>query len=128
MRVKASNPHMLIDPFLAFHQCRMLILLSALLVVVYSNINLVEEPRMGQGCPGTVYTFEPYYLHLCGTRQPALTFVIDPFLAFHQCLMLVLLSALLVVVYSNNNLLEEPRTGQGYPGTVYTFEPYYLHL
>jgi hypothetical protein len=39
---------------------------------------------MGQGYPGTVYTFER---HLS----------IDPFLAFHQCLMLILLSALLVV-------------------------------
>jgi hypothetical protein len=64
MRVKATNPHMVIDPFLAFHQCLMLILLSSLLVVVYSNNNLVEEPRMGQGYPGTVYTFEPYYLLL----------------------------------------------------------------
>jgi hypothetical protein len=32
-------------------------------------------------------------------------------------------------VYSNMNLLlEEPRLCQGYPGTVYTFEPYYIHL
>jgi hypothetical protein len=70
---------------------------------------------MGQGYPGTVYTFER---HLS----------IDPFLAFHQCLMLILLSALLVVVYYNTNLLEDPRMCQGYPGMVYTFEPYYIHL
>jgi hypothetical protein len=64
MRLKATNTHVVIDPFLAFHQCLMLVLLSALLVVVYSNSNLLEEPRMGQGHPGMVYTFEKYYLQL----------------------------------------------------------------
>jgi hypothetical protein len=64
MRVKATNPNMVIDPFFSFHQCLMLILLSALLVVVFSNSNVLDEPRMGQGYPGTVYTFEPHYLHL----------------------------------------------------------------
>jgi uncharacterized membrane protein (DUF106 family) len=64
MMVKATNCHMVIDPLLAFHQCILLVLLLAILVVVYSNSNLLEEPRMGQGYLGTVYTFEPDYLHL----------------------------------------------------------------
>jgi hypothetical protein len=42
MMVKPANRHLLLDPFLAFHQCLMLILLSALLVVVYSNNNLLK--------------------------------------------------------------------------------------
>jgi hypothetical protein len=65
MRVKATNCHMVIDQLLAFHQCLMLVLLLAILVVVYINYSpLLEEPRMCQGYHGTVYTFEPYYLHL----------------------------------------------------------------
>jgi hypothetical protein len=64
MRVKATNCHMVIDQLLAFHQCFMLVLLLAILVVVYINYSLLEEPRMGQGYLGMVYTFEPYYLHL----------------------------------------------------------------
>jgi hypothetical protein len=41
--VKATNRPLVIDPFLAFHQCLMLILLLALLVVVYYNITLKYE-------------------------------------------------------------------------------------
>jgi hypothetical protein len=64
MTVKATNHLLVIDSFLAFHQCILLVLLLALLVVVYSNTNLLEDPRMCQGYPGMVYTFEPYYTHL----------------------------------------------------------------
>jgi hypothetical protein len=56
MMVKATNRPLVIDPFLAFHQCLMLILMSALLVVVYYNTNLLEDPRMCQGYPGMVCT------------------------------------------------------------------------
>jgi hypothetical protein len=48
MMVKGTNRHLVIDPFLAFYQCLMLVLLWTLLVVVYSNTNLLEEPRMWQ--------------------------------------------------------------------------------
>jgi hypothetical protein len=65
MTVKATNRHLVIDPFWAlFHQQILLVLLSALLVVVDSNTNLLEDPRMCQGYPGMVYTFEPYYIDL----------------------------------------------------------------
>jgi hypothetical protein len=51
---------------------------------------------MGQGYPGTVYTFER---HLS----------IDPFLAFHQYLMLILLSALLASCsFTTRHLLLSP--------------------
>jgi hypothetical protein len=47
MMIKGTNRHLVIDPILAFHKCLMLVLLWALLVVVYSNQNLLEEePRM----------------------------------------------------------------------------------
>jgi hypothetical protein len=136
MMVKGANRYLAIDPFFAFHKCLMLFLLWALLVVVYSNQNLLEEPRMWQGSPGMVYTFGPYYticlwplLYMPMMVKGANRYLaIDPFLAFHQCLLFVILWALLVVVYSNQNLLEEPRMWQGSPRMVYTFGPYSLYV
>jgi hypothetical protein len=103
MMVMGNNHHLVIvDPFLAFHQC---------LTVSRNGIYFWPILYMSMMVKGT-------NCHL----------VIDPFLAFHQCLMLILLSALLVVVYWNKNLLEDPRMWQGSPGMVYTFGPYYIHL
>jgi hypothetical protein len=60
MMVKATNCHLVIDPFLAFYQC---LLLDTKPITLITE-PLLEEPRMCQGYPGMVYTFEPYYIHL----------------------------------------------------------------
>jgi hypothetical protein len=113
MMVKGTNRHLVIDPFLAFHQCLMLILLWALSVVVYSNKNLLEEPRMWQGSSKNgIYFWPILYMSMMVKGRTNHHLVMDTFLAFHQCLMLILLWTLLVVVYSNKNLLEEPRMWQ----------------
>ena len=64
MMVKGADHHLVVDPFLAFHQCLMLILLWALIVVVYFNHNQLVDRRMYQRSLGMVYSFGPYYICL----------------------------------------------------------------
>jgi hypothetical protein len=119
MMVKATNCHLVIDPFLAFHQCLLLVVLSALLLVMYSNTKPTggtkDVPRVSRN---GLHFWTILYLSMMvkGTNRHL---VIDPFLAFHQCLLLVLLSALLLVMYSNT----EPTGGPKDVATSTTSNP-----